>query len=111
MVCSAKRAAYLIGLNAARAIWLTIFLAFGVALPASAQIVDRIEVGGNQRVEDATVASYIPIAPGTFVTDADIDRALKALFATGLFSDVRIRREGPNLIVDVVENPVINRLA
>ncbi|MDA0366948.1 MAG: outer membrane protein assembly factor BamA [Proteobacteria bacterium] len=111
MVCSVKRLANFIGLNAVRAGSLAVFLAFGVALPAWAQIVDRIEVGGNQRVEDATVQSYIPIAPGTFVTDADIDRALKALFATGLFSDVRIRREGVNLIVDVVENPVINRLA
>ena len=111
MVCSVKRPANFVGLNAVKAVLLAVFLAFGVALPALAQIVDQIEVGGNQRVEDATVKSYIPLAPGTFVTDADVDRTLKALFATGLFSDVRIRREGPNLIVDVVENPVINRLA
>ena len=81
------------------------------ALPATAQVVDRIDVTGNQRVEDGTVTSYIPIAPGTFVTDADVDRALKALFATGLFSDVTLRRQGTTLVVSVVENPVINRLA
>lgn len=82
-----------------------------LALPATAQVVDRIDVTGNQRVEDGTVTSYIPIAPGTFVTDADVDRALKALFATGLFSDVTLRRQGTTLVVSVVENPVINRLA
>jgi outer membrane protein insertion porin family len=78
---------------------------------AAAQVVDRIEVSGNQRVEDGTVRSYIPIAPGTFVTDADVDRALKALFSTGLFSDVSLRREGTTLVVTVDENPVINQLA
>lgn len=78
---------------------------------AWAQVIDNIEVDGNQRVEDATVLSYIPIAPGTFVTNADIDRALKALFATGLFSDVVLRRDGATLVASVIENPVINRLA
>ena len=78
---------------------------------AAAQVVDRIEVEGNQRVEDATVISYIPIAPGTFVSASDIDRALKALFATGLFSDVILRRDGTTLVASVIENPVINRLA
>lgn len=91
---------------------LAALLIFGaLAQPAIAQVVDRIEVRGNQRVEDGTVASYIPIAPGTFVTDADVDRALKALFSTGLFSDVTLRRQGTTLVVSVVENPVINRLA
>jgi len=88
------------------------FVVLGLTVPsATAQVVDRIEVNGNQRVEAGTVATYIPIAPGTFVTDADVDRALKALFATGLFSDVTLRRQGTTLVVSVVENPVINRLA
>lgn len=94
-----------------RAFVATAFLCAALALPAAAQVVDRIEVNGNQRVEDGTVTSYIPIAPGTFVTDADVDRALKALFATGLFSDVTLRRQGTTLVVSVVESPVINRLA
>ena len=40
-----------------------------------------------------------------------INRSLKALFATGLFADVNLRREGASLIVNVAENPIINRLA
>jgi outer membrane protein insertion porin family len=95
----------------ARAFVAATFLFGATVVPALAQVVDRIEVIGNQRVEDGTVTSYIPIAPGTFVTDADVDRALKALFATGLFSDVTLRRQGTTLVVSVVESPVINRLA
>ena len=87
-------------------------LFFGaLAHSAAAQVVDRIEVSGNERVEDGTVTSYIPIIAGSFATDADVDRALKALFSTGLFSDVSLRREGTTLVVSVVENPLINQLA
>ena len=42
---------------------------------------------------------------------AELDRSLKNLFATGLFDDVSLRREGDRLIVAVVENPIINRIA
>ena len=40
-----------------------------------------------------------------------IDRSLKTLYATGLFQDVRLRRVGDTLVVRVVENPVVNRVA
>jgi outer membrane protein insertion porin family len=73
--------------------------------------VGQIVVQGNQRVEAETVRSYMPIAPGDRFDPGRIDQALKALFATGLFADVTIRRQGDALIVSVVENPVINRLA
>src|SRR3546814_9076994 len=46
------------------------------------------------------------------VLDPDaVNQSLKTLFATGLFSDVTIRREGDTLVVRVVENPIINRIA
>jgi outer membrane protein insertion porin family len=84
--------------------------------PIMAQIpsggtIEEVRIEGTQRVEPETVRSYLLVQPGdTF--DADrIDRSLKALFATGLFSDVTLRREGSALIVRVVENPVINRIA
>lgn len=74
-------------------------------------VVRQIVVQGNQRVEAETVRSYMPIAQGDRYDPGRIDRALKALFATGLFADVTIRRQGDALVVVVVENPVINRLA
>ena len=44
--------------------------------------------------------------------DADrLDRSLKSLFATGLFRDVQVRREGSRVVVEVQENPIVNRVA
>jgi outer membrane protein insertion porin family len=73
--------------------------------------IKEITVTGNQRVEAETVKSYLVLAEGDSFDEAKIDKSLKALFATGLFADVSIRREGDNLAVRVVENPIINRVA
>jgi outer membrane protein insertion porin family len=84
--------------------------------PVAAQVatggtVAEIRIEGTQRVEPETVRSYLLIQPGD-PFDADrIDRSLKALYGTGLFADVTLRREGDALIVRVVENPIINRIA
>ncbi len=81
------------------------------ATPALAQSATSISVEGNRRVEADTVRSYFRIVPGERLDAARIDEALKALYATGLFTDVRIREAGGRLIVTVVEAPVINRIA
>ena len=51
------------------------------------------------------------VQPGDPFNDERIDRSLKALFATGLFADVTLRRDGDVLVIHVVENPIINRIA
>ena len=71
----------------------------------------NIRVEGNQRIEADTVISYMQLSSGDRFDAAKIDRALKNLFGSGLFADVSFRREGNDLIVHVVENPIINRLA
>lgn len=71
----------------------------------------EVRVEGAQRVEADTVRSYIGMRPGDTVTPAALDKALKALFATGLFADVNIRQDGRDVTVRIVENPIINRLA
>lgn len=71
----------------------------------------QIVVEGNRRVEAETVRSYFRTNPGERLDSFKIDQALKALYATGLFQDVRINQSGGRLIVTVVENPVINRVA
>jgi outer membrane protein insertion porin family len=73
--------------------------------------VARIQVEGNQRVEGETVRSYMTVREGQTASPRDIDTSLKTLFATGLFADVSIRQNGSDLIVTVVENPIINRVA
>lgn len=77
----------------------------------TAVIVRSIEVRGNRRVEPETVRSYLQFAPGDRYSPLKVDDSLKALFATGLFSDVRIGRRNTTVIVTVVENPIINRVA
>ncbi|RAU22569.1 outer membrane protein assembly factor BamA [Paramagnetospirillum kuznetsovii] len=85
-----------------------------VGAPAGAQEGGRIRsisIQGTQRIEIETVKSYMAITEGD-VYDADrVNRSLKALFNTGLFADVAIRREGDQLVVRLVENPIINRIA
>lgn len=71
----------------------------------------EIRVEGAQRIEADTVRSYVPIRAGDPITDEKMDQALKKLFATGLFADVIVRREGNAVVVRVVENPIINRIA
>ncbi len=82
------------------------------AVDATAQTAVRnIQVEGAQRIEPSTVVSYLSFQPGDVVERADLDRALKNLFATGLFADVALRQTGGTIIVDVVENPIINEIA
>ena len=88
-------------------------LAFSLAfvLPAHAQgIIKAIHVEGQERVEKATVLSYLDIREGQNVSKVDLDRGLKTLFATGLFADVVLQQRGNNLHIKVTENPLINRI-
>ncbi|MGD9813962.1 MAG: outer membrane protein assembly factor BamA [Hyphomonadaceae bacterium] len=70
----------------------------------------RIVVEGNQRIEPATIASYLLVRPGDTFDAERIDLSIKTLFATGLFADVQIEQRGADLVVSVIENPVINRV-
>ena len=81
-----------------------------IAQTSSGDIVQEIRVEGAQRVEPDTVRSYLQVQPGEPYDAAKLDASLKALYATGLFSDVTMKREGDALVVHVVENPVINRI-
>ena len=93
-------------------------VAFGTAVAsiamaehARAQSASAIEVQGNRRVEAETIRSYFRTGPGERLDAAKIDEAYKALYGTGLFQDVRITQNGGRLVVTVVENAVLNRVA
>ena len=83
------------------------------ARPAAAQAgtIADVRIEGIQRIEPETVRSYLLLQPGDAWDVERMDRSLKALFATGLFADVKLTREGNTLVVRVVENPIINRIA
>jgi len=74
------------------------------------QIIRTIQVQGNQRVEANTVASYLLFAPGDPYSEDRIDLSIKTLYATGLFADVAIDPRDGNVLIQVIENPIINRV-
>jgi outer membrane protein insertion porin family len=91
---------------------LALSAAFGAPARAeTALTASSIVVEGNRRVEADTVRSYFKVAPGERLDSAKIDAALKALYGTGLFQDVRISQSGGKLIVTVVEAAVIDKIA
>lgn len=74
-------------------------------------IIREIRVEGNNRIETETILTRLLLAPGDRYDPARADRSLKALVDSGLFADVVIRLQGDVLVVTVLENPVINRIA
>ena len=74
-------------------------------------VIESIKVEGNQRIEEGTIRSYLLVQVGDRFDPDRIDRSLKTLYATGLFQDVKLGRVGDSLVVRVVENPIVNRVA
>ncbi|MHC3126258.1 membrane protein [Brevundimonas sp. GN22] len=73
--------------------------------------VNRIVVRGNQRIDQTTVLSYLPIQPGDIVDPVTFDVAVRTLYRTNLFANVQLGLQ-PNgdLVIEVVENPIINQV-
>ncbi len=70
-----------------------------------------IKIEGNHRIEDGTIRSYMLVQPGDPFDPERLDNSLKTLYATGLFQDVKLERAGNTLIVHIVENPIVSRVA
>src|SRR5690554_1998798 len=79
------------------------------AATASFTVAD-IRVDGLQRIGAGTVFTYLPIERGDQVDQTAIGEAIRALYRTGFFQDVRMGRQGDILVISVVERPAINRL-
>ena len=69
--------------------------------------VGDIRIEGLQRITEGTVYNYLPVNIGDRLDERRVDEALRALYATGFFRDVEIRRDGGTLIVAVLERPSI----
>lgn len=94
------------------AAWVLVLMALLLGGEVRAQgTIGEIRVSGVQRIDPETVRSYLSVRTGDPFDPDRLDRSLKTLFATGLFADVSFQREGAALVVNVVENPIINRIA
>ena len=95
---------------------LTLALASALAVPAWAQsafapfTVSDIRIDGLQRIGAGTVFTYLPVERGDTIDAAKAAEALRALYKTGFFEDVRLDHQGSILVVTVVERPAINKL-
>lgn len=103
-------AASAIALSASVAVPASLVAQIAATSVAQAAVISRIEVRGNQRVDAETIRNYVPVQPGRSFSSADIDEAVKQLFGTGLFSDVRINQVGSTLVVEVSEYQVVNQV-
>ncbi|GGZ55096.1 outer membrane protein assembly factor BamA [Lysobacter xinjiangensis] len=72
--------------------------------------VSDIRVDGLQRISAGTVFTYLPVERGDTVDSAKVADAIRALYKTGFFEDVRVERQGDILVVAVTERPAINKL-
>ncbi len=104
---------------------LALALASAIALPAWAQTTESgqpaiastdaftatdIRIDGLQRISAGTVLTYLPIERGDTVDSSKTGEAIRALYKTGFFEDVRLDRQGSILVITVAERPAINKL-
>ncbi|MEO6226440.1 MAG: outer membrane protein assembly factor BamA, partial [Thermomonas sp.] len=95
---------------------LTLALISALSLPAWAQstfapfTVTDIRIDGLQRIGAGTVFTYLPVERGDTLDQGRAAEALRALYKTGFFEDVKLDHQGGILVVTVVERPAINKL-
>ncbi|WP_242112215.1 outer membrane protein assembly factor BamA [Luteimonas aquatica] len=73
-------------------------------------VVSDIRIDGLQRIGAGTVFTYLPIERGDVADHARIAQAVRALYKTGFFEDIKVDRQGDILVVTVTERPAINKL-
>lgn len=84
--------------------------ATSVPVAPETTMIRTLTVTGARRLEPQTVLSYTSLRVGQPYSQAAADQALKDLFATELFADVQISNDAGNVVIQVKENPVINRI-
>lgn len=71
----------------------------------------QITVDGNKRIEKDTILSYVKLKAGDVYSDEKASESIKAIYETGLFADVKIERTEQDVIIKLIENPVIMKVA
>ncbi|HEY5830547.1 MAG TPA: outer membrane protein assembly factor BamA [Hyphomicrobiaceae bacterium] len=83
----------------------------GLRVAQAADAITAIEIKGNRSIDAETVRSRLQLTIGGAYDPAKADQSVKALFATGVYSDVRIERRGSTIIVHLVENPIVTAVS
>ena len=86
-------------------------IVFGsLASLAQAEVIEKMQVKGNQRLEAEKIYSYLPFAVGDDVDASAVNEAIKELYKTGFFNDVKIDLKGSSIVIDVDERPAISSI-
>jgi outer membrane protein insertion porin family len=75
------------------------------------EILEKIEIKGNKRIESETIKSYLSVNIGDEFDEMSVDQSFKKLFSSGYFSDVKAQKVGTTFKITVEENPTINKIA
>ena len=105
MICQRRNS-----LASSRVYAVALTLLFLVAVPTYAAdefIVRDVRIEGLMRISEGTVFNYLPINIGDTLDRQRVQEALRAVFATGFFKDVELRRDGSTLVIAVLERPSI----
>jgi outer membrane protein insertion porin family len=96
-------------MNNIRKIWFLIFFIFFIS-KSNAEIINKIEVEGNQRISLETIAIFGDIIIGNNYEAQDINSLIKKLYETSFFSNINVKLESGVLFISVKENPIINTI-
>lgn len=86
-------------------------LTMSIAVNAWASQIKNFRYIGNERVTQQTIFAYIEFNSGDVYDQSKVDESIKSLFRTGFFSDIKMYMSGDTMVVEVVENPLINKVA
>ena len=87
-------------------VFILFFLAFGIK--SYAEVVNKVEVKGNQRITLETIAMFGDIVIGKDYESSDINLLIKKLYETNFFSNISVELQSGQLSITVEENPIIN---
>ena len=87
------------------------FFIYAAEANATNHQISRVDVTGNNRIDDNTILNYAKLSVGSVYNQARVDEALRALYKTELFSDVQINYDNSRLVISVEENFLINQVA
>ncbi len=92
-------------------IFFTIFIFFIISyLPSRSNEIKDVVINGNERISNDTILLFSEINPGEKITDDQLNIILKNLYETNFFEDVSVKIIDNNLIITVIESPIIDKV-
>ena len=83
------------------------FIAVSGYVSSSTFIVDDIKIRGLKQITPGMIFNFLPVGIGDSLDEVKIRKAVRALFKTGYFEDVRLERQGDALVITVIERPTM----